>query len=124
RSKYGYLVDAVDPDLSKFRKRKGKLIFYHGWGDALITANISVSYWHKLRDKMGDAALEDTVRFFAIPGMSHCGGGISQVNWRSTRERRVEQGIATAATTPENPIIATGMSRGSQQSRPVCPYPS
>ena len=35
-SKVGF-VDAVDPDLSKFKAHGGKLLLYAGWSDTTIT---------------------------------------------------------------------------------------
>ena len=41
-SKVGF-VDAVDPDLSKFKARGGKLLLYAGWGDTTITPENTVA---------------------------------------------------------------------------------
>ena len=30
------VVDALDPDLRKFRDAGGKYLMWHGWGDALV----------------------------------------------------------------------------------------
>ena len=38
------LFNAVNPDLSQFRARGGKLIHYHGWSDPDITPLNSVNY--------------------------------------------------------------------------------
>jgi feruloyl esterase len=41
--KIGY-VDAVDPDLSKFKAGGGKLLIYHGWSDTGITPETTIWY--------------------------------------------------------------------------------
>ena len=53
-SKVGF-VDAVDPDLSKFKARGGKLLLYAGWGDTTITPENTVLYYDNLKKKMGPA---------------------------------------------------------------------
>ena len=51
-SKVGF-VDAVDPDLSKFKARGGKLLLYTGWGDTGITPENTVLYYESVLNKMG-----------------------------------------------------------------------
>jgi hypothetical protein len=51
-SKVGF-VDAVDPDLSKFKARGGKLLLYAGWGDTTITPENTVLYYESVLGKMG-----------------------------------------------------------------------
>src|SRR5262245_32223527 len=58
----GY-VDAVNPDLSKFKKRGGKLLLTHGWSDTGITPENTVLYYESVLDKMGKNQ-SDWVRLF------------------------------------------------------------
>ena len=37
-------VDAVNPDLSKFKARGGKLLMYHGWADPAISPQNTIRY--------------------------------------------------------------------------------
>ena len=67
-------VDAVDPDLSKFKARGGKLLLYAGWGDTTITPENTVLYYESVLQKMGKNQ-GDFTRLFMVPGMAHCGGG-------------------------------------------------
>ncbi len=39
------LVNANDPDLSRFQARGGKLLGYHGWSDALVPTLDHVNYY-------------------------------------------------------------------------------
>lgn len=67
------IVDAIDPDLSAFRARGGKLISYFGWADPDINPLTLISYNEAVR--RGDEGVDDYFRVFLIPGMFHCRGG-------------------------------------------------
>jgi feruloyl esterase len=70
---YAAEVNAMDPDLSRFAARGGKLILFHGWEDGLITPTDSIDYYQRItaqgRDRSGFA------RLFMAPGTQHCAGG-------------------------------------------------
>jgi hypothetical protein len=113
------LADAKDPDLSKFKKRGGKLLMTYGWADSILQPMAGVHYYEQALQKNG-ADTRDFFRLFMIPGMSHCGGGIgpdrhdpmtAMINW-------VEKGDApssiTASRVDNNKVVRT---------RPLCPYP-
>jgi hypothetical protein len=106
----------VNPDLSKFKARGGKLILYHGWADPGITAQNTIAYYESVLQKMGQNQ-GDWVRLFMIPGMGHCRGGpgLSE-GFDSTQalEQWVEQGIAPAQLEGRG---ANGFTR------PLCPWP-
>jgi len=116
-------IDAVNPDLSAFRARGGKLLIYHGWNDGgsggAISPQNSVNYYSSVLAKMGPQQ-GDWLRLFMVPGMAHCGGGPgpNQVNWMAALERWRESGIApdrvTASRVSDNRVNMT---------RPLCPYP-
>jgi len=112
--KIGY-VDAVNPDLSKFKKSGGKLLLTHGWSDTGITPETTIWYYDQVLSKMGSSQ-SDWMRLFMAPGMGHCGGGpgVNTFDSIGTLEKWVEKGIA-----PE-----TMMGTGAQGlTRPMCPYP-
>jgi feruloyl esterase len=141
--KVGVLLDAVSPDLRSFRARGGKLIQYHGWGDAAIAPGNSVDYYEQVRGffatypdpRAGGAhAVEDFYRLFMVPGMAHCGGGVGPADFGNgapvaggaerdivdALDRWVEQGVA-----PER-LVGRGVTLGSPGkplTRPICPYP-
>ena len=114
-SKVGF-VDAVDPDLSKFKARGGKLLLYAGWGDTTITPENTVLYYENLQSKMGKNQ-DDWTRLFMVPGMGHCRGGDGPYAFDviGTMEAWREKGVAPARITGFNP--QSGLSR------PLCPYP-
>lgn len=66
-------VNAMNPDLSRFAARGGKLIIFHGWADGLITATDSIDYFQRIRASGRDRAV--FARLFMAPGMQHCFGG-------------------------------------------------
>jgi tannase/feruloyl esterase len=110
----GY-VDAVNPDLAKFKKKGGKLLLTHGWADTGITPETTIWYYDSVLSKMGKSQ-SDWMRLFMAPGMGHCGGGpgVNTFDSIGTLERWVEKGIA-----PDQ-MIGTG---AQGFSRPLCPYP-
>jgi feruloyl esterase len=116
--KLGY-VHAINPDLSAFRDRGGKLLMYHGWADQLISPQNSINYHAAVEDKLGGNQ-DPWYRLFMVPGMGHCrgGDGPNQFNsmgalerWRETNEPPAQ--ILSAHVTDNNVDMT----------RPLCPYP-
>ncbi|WP_236638242.1 tannase/feruloyl esterase family alpha/beta hydrolase [Mangrovicoccus ximenensis] len=73
-------------DLAAFRAAGGKMIVYHGWADAIVTPYKTVDWYRKAAGKAGtEAALNENVKLFMIPGLDHCGilPGPDGVNWSS-----------------------------------------
>lgn len=70
----GPILNADSTDLSAFFGRGGKLILYHGWGDAAIPPRMSIEYYEQVRARVG-AAADDSMRLFMVPGMQHCNAG-------------------------------------------------
>ena len=118
------MVDALDPDLSDFARRGGKLLMYHGWADLGTNPLNTIDYLDATTARMGAQASRDTVRLFLLPGMFHCFGGYGPdrfdamsaiINW-------VELGKAPDA------IVAGKTERrdGGKllRTRPICAYPN
>jgi len=120
--KAGYM-NAMDPDLSAFKKRGGKLLIYHGWNDGASGGAISplnsVNYYSSVLAKMGPNQ-EDWLRLFMVPGMAHCGGGPgpNQFNALAALERWRESGAP-----PEQIVAAHVTNNRIDMTRPLCPYP-
>jgi feruloyl esterase len=113
------MINATNPDLSKFKAHGGKLLMYHGWGDSLIAPQNAINYHTSVLNKMG-AKQDDWYRLFMVPGMQHCRGGEgpNQFNVVAVMERWREQGVAPAQ------IIASHLTDGNiDTTRPLCPYP-
>ena len=71
--------DAEDPhQLMNFLNKGGKVIWYHGGSDPLITPFRSTWYYEQLASLLGGyGPTQNSVRLFIEPGMGHCGGGVS-----------------------------------------------
>ncbi|EPX82253.1 tannase/feruloyl esterase family alpha/beta hydrolase [Salipiger mucosus] len=62
------------PDLSAFREAGGKMIVWHGWADSIVTPYKTVEWYEQAAEEAGgEAALEENVALFMIPGLDHCG---------------------------------------------------
>jgi feruloyl esterase len=112
-------LNSINPDLSAFRKRGGKLIIYSGWSDNAAPGTAFVDYYDEVlaQDK---TAVED-VRLFMMPGVEHCfgGPGPSFVNYLTEIDRWVVLGAAPEQVTAywlDEKFQPTG-------SRPICAYP-
>ena len=87
-------LNAVNPDLSLFRKRGGKLIIYSGWPDNAAPGLAFVGYYEEVLAH-NKTAVED-VRLFMMPGVEHCfgGAGPSFVSFLTKIDQWVKSGAA------------------------------
>jgi len=99
--KMASILNATDPDLSRFKARGGKLILYHGWCDAAIAAGSSIEYYNSVKAKLGAEAAGSFMRLVMVPGMLHCGGRGNPAG-RLAQElvRWVEDGVAPEESVP------------------------
>ena len=125
------ILNATNPDLDSFRKHGHKFLLYHGWSDWLVSPGETIRYYDAVmardkarKDSRGVAPIDESLRLFMVPGMSHCAGGpgathfdplTAVVDW-------VERGVA-----PDS-ILATKLPPGASTGtpilqRPLCPYP-
>ena len=113
------ILDATDPDLTRFRNAGGKMITYHGWSDTALNPLMAVNYYEDVLAETPDAA--DFYRLFMVPGMFHCAGGrgINRVDAFPDLVAWVETGTA-----PDR-LVGERVGRGDEvlMTRPVCPYP-
>jgi len=144
-AKAGPVLNATSPDLRSFRANGGKLIQYHGWGDAAISPLSSIEYYESVRAFLGrfpDARRasankdpDDFYRLFLVPGMGHCSGGIGPNdfgNGRNSTRTDAEHNILTAleawverGAAPAKIIGSGTVATDPTQTltRPLCPYP-
>lgn len=116
--KNGGFIEANDPDLSKFKARGGKLIFYHGWADPGPAPENTINYYSQVVAKTGKA--DDWMRLFLLPGVGHCGGGVGpdRADFLTALEQWKEKGVAPGE------IVASRIKGGQvDMTRPLCPYP-
>jgi feruloyl esterase len=121
----GKIYNATNPNLSKFKKKGGKLLMYHGWADAIVIPHYSVEYYEKVVEEMGGLEnTQDFFRLFMVPGMDHCsilpGTGPDQFDFLTELENWVEKGQ------PPERIIGSQLDKERKKvvrTRPMCPYP-
>jgi len=122
------LLDTVNPDLSRFKSRGGKMIHLHGWADTPIPSHVSVNYYNSVLksvlQSMGGTT--EFYKLYMVPGGFHCGGGAgcfdsagdptntifpALVDWV---EKGIEPGAFVGHRVVNNAVVRT---------RPLCPYP-
>ncbi|HVY63594.1 MAG TPA: tannase/feruloyl esterase family alpha/beta hydrolase, partial [Gammaproteobacteria bacterium] len=118
---------AMDPDLSAFVARGGKLLTYHGTTDGLIPYGNSVNYYNSVVAKLGADKVQDHVALYLVPGMDHCAGGEGAfaVDWLGALESWEASGKPPASLPGAHPVPPAGApgAGGKPFTRPVCPYP-
>jgi poly(3-hydroxybutyrate) depolymerase len=120
KSSWDFML-ASSTDLAAFRKHGGKLLITHGVSDPIFSVNDTISWVNEV-NKVNKGKSSGFVRFFAVPGMNHCGGGPSTdlydafsalVAWVETK------------TAPERIVATAGpMTPWPNRTRPLCQYPA
>ncbi len=113
------VLDATNPNVTRFRDTGGKMITYHGWSDPALNPLMAVRYYEDVLAETPDAA--DFYRLFMVPGMFHCAGGrgINTIDPLWDLVAWVEAGAA-----PERLVGERVDGDGEVvMTRPVCPYP-
>jgi Tannase and feruloyl esterase len=113
------IMDATDPDLSRFQARGGKIVMYFGWADPALTPFMGVDYYEKVEAQMG-VATAGFFRLFMVPGMFHCRGGVGVSTFDALTP--VVQWVEKAI--PPAQIIGSHVADDKViRTRPLCPYP-
>ena len=147
------LLNSYNPDLRAFRAHGGKLISYHGWGDAAISPLNSIEFYNKVAKFLatypdprttGDKDIHAFYRLFMVPGMGHCAGGPGPTSFGnddtesdatipvdpdhdllSALDRWVTSGVAPDKLIGTGKIAVDPKSNpnGTRITRPLCAYP-
>ena len=112
----GYL-DALQADYSAFKKEGGKMIIYQGWADPLISALDIIAHYEQAKNV--DPAIDDHVRLFMLPGVTHTGGnGPGKADWFRLICDWVEKDVS-----PDRVVVSRYDGSRVVMTRPVFPYP-
>ena len=136
------VMNAIDPDLSRFKAAGGKLIQYQGWGDAVAFPEWAIDYYGQVVARAGGGSLAATQSFYRLfmqPGVGHCGMGPGPVNFGQEGEipvspdpehdavtalmRWAEQGVAPARFVATSFMKGDDPRSGIRAQRPLCPHP-
>ena len=119
---FGGVIGTDNPDLSAFKARGGKLLWWHGWADQLITAQGSIDFYKRVVAAMGGSQkTPELARFLLAPGVAHCSGGAGPQPYGQLDALRawVEDGKAPVTLTAARRDQTGAITR----SRPLCQYP-
>ena len=113
-------IEALETDLSEFKARGGKILFYHGWNDPGPSPLNTINYVDSVLATMGPDQ-DDWLRLFMMPGMGHCRGGIGpdQADFLGAVEAWVEEGVV-----PDRITASRTRAGETDMTRPLCPYPA
>jgi feruloyl esterase len=136
-------INAMSPDLSRFAAAGGKIIFFHGWQDGLISPLDTLDYFRRASARGKSKA--DFARLYMVPGLAHCfggsgpnafgqqpgvrSGGSAEDDLLAALDRWSVQGIAPAALVAARYDGGGSLKLTSVPSpatialRPICPFP-
>lgn len=105
--------EASSTDLSRYFRRGGKLILWHGLDDPGPSALATADYYEKAVKQNGG----ENIRFYGAPAVYHCGGGpgADQSDLLTAMEQWVEDGRAPGQ------LLAANTREG--YTRPLCEWP-
>lgn len=134
-TKWRYLHDGTNPDLSGYSKAGHKLILWMSLGDTNVLPAQAILYYQALQKQLGAMTVDGFVRFYVLPGVYHCGGGdgpvirdvlVPLMVWV---ERGIAPDVLPGQHVPRGPgRPPQGEGRGTPAAvadltRPIYPYP-
>ena len=139
--KLGQALDADNPDISRFVRRGGKLLLWHGDADRGDPASGIINYFYRVeRGFSSDAEMARAVRLFLLPGVGHCNSdwierkaSIAPFPSRSAElgmpgvfpDRLFDALVAWVETgeAPDRVMAAQKLENGLLRTRPLCRFP-
>jgi hypothetical protein len=112
-------IGSMNPDLSRFIAKGGKLITLHGLADEVISPSQTIAYYQSLIVRFGQQQVNNFMRLYMVPGFQHGSG----VFIPSVDLLEVLDNWVTHNASPET-LTATDISAATNgRSRPLCRYP-
>src|SRR2546427_4979961 len=112
------VLNATHPDLDAFKSKGHKLLLYHGWADAGLSALGTIKYYDAAKAR--DPKVDEYARMFMMPGVLHCAGGAGpdKVDWPAAIDAWVDGGKA-----PDRIVARKVLNGETKRTRPLCAYP-
>jgi feruloyl esterase len=112
-------IGAMNPDLSRYIARGGKLITVQGLADEVISPNQTIAYRQALIDRFGVGPVDGFMRLYMVPGFQHGSGAfVPSVDLLGALDNWVTRGV------PPETLTATDIAAATNgRSRPLCRYP-
>lgn len=112
--------DASNANLTPYFAHGGKLILVHGTADATIPTGATTEFYRMMQAHVGQQALDQSVRFYLIPGYGH-GHGVFNAGFDALG---VLDAWVDKAQTPDH-LVATDNNKGqNRRTRPLCVWPT
>lgn len=113
-------IGAMNPDVSRYLARGGKLITLQGLADEVISPNQTIAYYNDLIARYGETRVDNFMRLYMVPGFQHGNGVfIPSVDLLGALDGWVSHGVA-----PQT-LLATDIAQPSNgRTRPLCRYPA
>jgi hypothetical protein len=124
-------LDATNPDLRKFAARSGKMIVTIGTNDTLASPGAQLAYYQSVIERMGQANVDQFVRFFVIPQTNH---GLSGMSYTTDGDGKAIEAAPIPNTYDGLPYLMDWVEKkvappkqftltGGGRSLPLCNYP-
>ncbi len=117
-----------EPNMGGFEplyKKGGKIVQFHGWADALVSAfGGSSQFYESVMKIMGAERTKSFYKLYMIPGAGHCSPGFGAYPNMSIQlvadwvEKGIEPGVLIGT---RNPNVDANYPL--KRTRPICPYP-
>ncbi|MBB2926776.1 tannase/feruloyl esterase family alpha/beta hydrolase [Paraburkholderia silvatlantica] len=113
-------IGAMNPDVSHYIARGGKLITLQGLADEVISPNQTIAYYQGLVGRYGEARVDSFMRLYMVPGYQHGNGVfIPSVDLLGALDDWVTHGSA-----PETLFVTDIAQATNGRTRPLCRYPA
>ncbi|KQP23459.1 DUF6351 family protein [Pseudorhodoferax sp. Leaf267] len=109
----------INPNLSPFASKGGKLIIIHGMADPLIPAATSDEFYARAVGAMGRDMVNSFMRYYQVPGYGHGSGAFNL----SVDSLTALEGWVEGRTAPTG-LVGRDANAGANRSRPLCEYPT